>query len=62
MPLLAMSCIHDELVVHLTRGSFPVSDQANPVKILQAMENESAPLKAALANGRPTVVDFYAAW
>jgi hypothetical protein len=36
--------------------------EANPLVLLRDMETGSPMLTTALANGKPTVVDFYASW
>jgi Thioredoxin len=36
--------------------------EANPLVLLRDMESGSPMLTTALANGKPTVVDFYASW
>jgi len=41
---------------------FQRANPADPVKLLRLMESESLPLREALKNGRPTVVEFYAPW
>jgi len=42
--------------------AFQRANPADPVRLLQLMESESLSLPEALANGRPTVVEFYAPW
>jgi hypothetical protein len=53
--LLEKSCIHQIL----TYNVFAISPQEPSLVTLEQM---AVPLEAALSNGKPTVMEFYANW